>query len=876
MFSHTPMLRQYKEIKDQHMDCILFFRMGDFYEMFGPDAEFASRELEIVLTARDAGAGNKIPMCGVPHHSAENYIAALIGKGYKVAICEQTEDAAEAKGIVRREVVRIITPGTLIEGKLLQEGQNNFLLCLQKNKRGELGLAAVDISTGEFFTTQVDTERTLFDEITKYNPSEIITSTKNFPYFQALIRKKNQEVVLHEHFDYAFSQPYAEETILSSFGIQSLTSLGISEFSAAIVASGAALDYLKYNQKSALGNLFHLTYYQPGHTMILDYPTRKNLELFSSNNSNKSSTCLLDVLDFTCTAMGARKLKAWLGQPLTQAEAILHRLERTRAFLTENHMMENLQSLLKEVYDLERITARITFETANARDLIALKKSLAILPGLKDLLSGSHNPVLQEIASRLNTLERLHQKIEEVLQEDPPFTLREGGLIKDGFDQEIDSLRDITRNGRHWIARLEQEEREKTGIKNLKIGYNKVFGYYLEITRSNMGQAPDYYIRKQTLANAERYITPELKEMEARVIGADDTLKKREYQLFTQLRYQIKSESARDIMETAERLSEIDVYISFAQGALRYNYTCPRISTDQRLHLEALRHPVVEQNLEGEWYTPNDALMDQEKNNFLLITGPNMGGKSTYCRSIAIAAIMTQIGSFVPARYASMPIFDRVFARIGANDDLTTGQSTFMVEMNEVANIVHNATENSLIILDEVGRGTSTYDGLSLAWALSEYIAMQIRAKTLFATHYHELTALEQKHGGITNLQVTVEENDQSIVFLHKIVPGKADRSYGIQVAALAGLPKIIIRQAKKILSDLESEAGQYRQLSLEHLLEETPFTEEILLEDCRAESQHMKQIMEEIGNLDINQMTPLEAITTLARLKETIKRERA
>lgn len=867
MFSNTPMLRQYKEIKDLHMDCILFFRLGDFYEMFGEDALLASKELEIVLTARDAGMGEKIPMCGIPYHSAENYIATLIQKGHKVAICEQTEDPALAKGIVKREVVRIITPGTLIEGKLLDDFTNNFLVAIHKSRKNIYGIASVDISTGEFYTTEVNNEKDLFNEITKYNPSEIITSEKENEFFKKFINKNNENYKLNSHFDYAFNYNFAEKWILNHLDIQSLTSIGLSEFSSAVTASGAALDYLKYNQKNTLTNLFKITYYQPQDKMILDYPTRKNLEIFESNNINKRDASLLKIIDYTKTAMGSRKLKSWLSQPLTDIKKINQRLTNTKMFLKNFDLSVELRIFLEEIYDLERLVAKITFESANARDLIALINSLKVIPLIKREIILSDSQELIKIGNALDSLEDLYELLDESIIEDPPFTVREGGIIKDLYNQELDDLREITLHGKKWISNLEKSEKEKTGIKNLKIGFNRVFGYYLEITKSNIGQAPDYYIRKQTLANAERYITPELKEMEAKVIGADDKIKKLEYQLFADIRKIIKEEYSQRIIKTADVLSELDVFVSLAFAAQKNNFTCPVMNNEQKLFIEALRHPVVEKNLVGEWYTPNDIFMNQESHNFLLITGPNMGGKSTYCRSVAIAAILAQTGSFVPAKFSELPVFDRIFARIGASDDLTTGQSTFMVEMNEVSNILNNATDKSLIILDEVGRGTSTYDGLSLAWALSEYLSQKIKGKTLFATHYHELTELENKYNNIKNLHVKVLEEKGKIVFLHEITYGKANRSYGIQVAELAGLPKGIIKQAKKILSELEVDKNNYRQLSIEKLMSENEFLYE-------EEEQEENLIIKELSNLDINSLTPLEALKILASIKEKIEKE--
>lgn len=864
MYSNTPMLRQYKAIKDAHQDCILFYRLGDFYEMFGDDALLASKELEIVLTARDAGAGNKIPMCGVPYHSAENYIANLIEKGYKVAICEQTEDPALAKGIVKREVVRIITPGSLIEGKLLEEGKNNFLLSLYRTKKDLWGLAAADISTGEFYSTEIASDKKILDEIAKYNPAEIILPEKEGEDFKDIIKRRYPEIFINSHSDYSYNSDFAARLICQQLNIQSLDSIGLSEYKAAISAAGGALDYLKYNQKSSLTNIFKINHYHPEDKMLLDWPTRKNLEIFESNNPNKRKSSLLDIIDYTKTSMGGRKLKAWLSQPLTDLAAINQRLDYTKVFLDKLDQSDEIRNLLSNIYDLERIIARISFESANARDLVALRNSLEVLPAIKDKLNDYGRPLIRELSDKIDSMDNLNNLLKKAIVDDPPFTVREGGLIKDHYNDDLDELRNISRHGKDWISTLEKSEREKTGIKNLKIGYNRVFGYYLEITKSNIGQAPDYFIRKQTLTNAERYITPELKEMESKVTGADEKIKSLEYELFSEIRNQLKINYSKKIIDLADRISELDVYLSLSLAALKNNFTRPEMNDYNLLQIEALRHPVVEKNLEGESYIPNDAYMDQASHNFLIITGPNMGGKSTYCRSIALAAVLAQTGSFVPAKYAKLPVFDRIFARIGASDDLTTGQSTFMVEMNEVSNIVSNATDKSLIILDEVGRGTSTYDGLSLAWALTEYISQKIKGKSLFATHYHELTELENKYDSIKNLNVKVAEDGNKILFLHEIGPGRADRSYGIQVAELAGLPRGIINQAKKILLELEKNKNNYKQISFDQLMEENTFLAE-------EDESMQREIIDRLEKLDINQITPLEALAILDELKKQI-----
>lgn len=862
MLGNTPMMLQYQKIKKEYSDCILFYRLGDFYEMFGPDAELAAKVLEIALTSREAGSGNRIPMCGVPYHSAENYIAKLIERGYKVAICEQVEDPKESKGIVKREVVRIITPGTVLESAILKEKNNNYLMAIVSNTK-HFGIAAVDISTGEFYATEIYDKESLLNEILRFNPVECIITqnvekTKDIEPVLANIKN----LVVNKHLDYAFKIEYCEKILLEHFQVNSLFSLGCHDFPLATQAAGSIIDYLTITQKVKPGNITNLKIYSLKDTMHLDYATKRNLELTQSLQSQEKKDSLLGVIDYTVTALGGRMLKTWLEQPLLNKAEIQTRLNATEELFENLNLRNKLHKLLEPIYDLERITARISFGSANAKDLLALKNSIGYLPDIQKCLASTKSELLLNLHLNFDSLEEVFTLLDNSLEEDAPFSLRDGNLIKDNFNQEVDKLRSITKNGKEWIINLEQDEKNKTGIKSLKIGFNKVFGYFIEVTKSNLHLVPAEYIRKQTLANSERFITPELKEIEAQVIGADERLKELEYQLFIEIRDKIKEFIPR-ILQVSKIIGQLDCLNSLAEAAVYRNFVKPEISEDGTLHISECRHPVVEDNLEEQWFIPNDIMMNSLEQRFLIITGPNMAGKSTYCRSIAIASILMQVGSFVPAQKALLPIVDRVFARIGASDDLSTGQSTFMVEMNEVANIVNNATENSLIILDEVGRGTSTYDGLSIAWALTEYINTKIKAKTLFATHYHELTKLES-YRGIKNFSVAVKEEGDNVVFLRKIVPGGADRSYGIQVAKLAGLPDELIIKAKEILHSLENNQNSVNKLSKE---EKQDYSKS-------KSQQQILPILEELMNIDLLNLTPLQAINILYELQNKAKKE--
>ncbi len=859
MLGNTPMMKQYEEIKKDYQDCLLFYRLGDFYEMFGPDAEAGSRLLGITLTARDGGLG-KVPMCGVPFHSADNYIAKVISAGQKVAICEQMEDPKSVKGIVKREVIRVISPGTILEGNFLQERNSNYLLAVVRGETG-YGLAVADASTGEFMATEVPDWHTLHNEFWRFDPVECLVSADDAQVLDEVTRIAGENrVTITSHHAHAFGQAYAEKKILEHFHINSLTSLGCEDKPLLCIAAGAILDYLNIMQKSRPANIMSLKVYSLKETMDLDYATRRNLELVRSLHGADRKDSVLGIIDYPRTALGGRLLKNWLEKPLLSRDEIQRRLDTTEEMVNDTTMRLSLKEHLDPVYDLERIVSRIAYGTANAKDLLALKNSLAQLPALQNSIQNGKTVYLKQLNSEFDTLIDIHALLDASIHPDAPFSVREGGLIQDGYHAEIDELRDILVNGKQWIVELEVRERERTGIKTLKVSYNKVFGYYIDITRSKSGDVPEEYVRKQTLANSERFITPELKELENRVLGADEKLKELEYQVFVQLRNAVGEQVAR-ILKTAHIIAQLDCLFSLGQAAVYHNFCKPVISEDGQYILKDCRHPVVEEKLKDGWFIPNDVHFHPEQERFLIITGPNMAGKSTYCRSVAVASVLMQIGSFVPAREAVMPVVDRVFARIGASDDLSTGQSTFMVEMNEVANIVNNATKDSLIILDEVGRGTSTYDGLAIAWALTDYINNTIRAKTMFATHYHELTALEEQPG-IRNYSVAVKEDGEKITFLRKIVAGGADRSYGIHVASLAGIPEAILQNARDILRTLELEKEQHRpranQMELFVSEPETPV----------QTITELPEVVQELAAVNVNNLTPMDAMNLLFTLQ--------
>lgn len=800
MPDQSPMVKQYLSIKEKHQDAILFFRLGDFYEMFYQDAEVASRELDLVLTGRGQEE-NRMPMCGIPFHAADNYVARLIDKGYKVAICEQVEDPKLAKGVVKREVIRIVTPGTVIESNLLSEKINNYLLAITKEKN-RFGLAYVDASTGEFKVTEIDDREKLIDEINRVNPAEILVSDM----LENSWNPGNREVhsqVSHTTFQDTYDLETAEEKLKEFFKVNSLDSFGLSSVKTAWGAAAAILDYLKETQKTSLDHINQIRPYHTSQFMFIDASTRRNLELVQTIRDKSYKGSLLWVLDKTKTSMGSRLLRQWVLQPLLDVEKINQRLDAVSELFGNGMLRAELGQEIKNISDIERAAGRIASASANARDLIALKESLRLLPKLRNLITKVKSSMLKELHG-LPDFGDVLDLISRSVVDDPPFVLREGGLIKGGCNSELDEIKKAVREGKDWIAHLEREERKKTGIKSLKVGFTRVFGYYIEVTKANLSQVPDNYIRKQTLVNCERFITPELKEKESLILNADERMKEMEYKVFCEVRFKV-AERTPHLQKLAHVLAQIDVLLSLAEVAVENHYCRPKFRIpNSALRISESRHPVVEKTLGAYQFVPNKVEMDNEESRFLLITGPNMAGKSTYMRQIALISLMAQVGSFIPAKEAELCLIDRIFTRIGAMDDIFAGQSTFMMEMTETANILHNATEKSLIILDEIGRGTSTFDGMSIAAAVAEYIHSKIKAKTLFATHYHEITQLADKHPGMKNLNVLVKEEGDHVTFLHRIVEGPADRSYGIQVAKLAGLPKEVVQRAKEVYNTLE------------------------------------------------------------------------
>lgn len=860
----TPMMKQYMEIKKDYKDSILFFRLGDFYEMFFDDAIIASKELEITLTQRDCGMDKKAPMCGVPYHVADSYIAKLVEKGYKVAICEQMEDPALAKGIVRREVIKVVTPGTITDAAILDEKSNNFLASIYLDDSG-VGIAYVDNSTGEMYTTEFlgDKDNSydfLLDELGKIYPSEIICNEEfnsNKKFIRVLKNSINPYMSVYNINDLKTG---FEQTILKQFKKNSLKELELDKKILATIAVKKLIDYLCVTQKSSLDHINTLNYYEPNKYMILDIYTRNNLEIHETIIKRDRKGALIGILDKTSTSMGGRLLKKWLDQPLLNIKEIERRLDVVECFVNNIELMDDVKVILNKIYDIERLSSKIAYGNCNARDLLSLKNSISVLPELKSLLKNSNNLELMNYGDRLDTLEDIYDLIDKSIEENPPITIKEGGIIKKGFNKELDEIKEICEKGKEWLSSLELKEREKTGIKNLRIGFNKVFGYYFEVTKSYISLVPNYFIRKQTLTNAERYYTEELKEMENKILGAEEKSLDLEYQIFIEVRNKVKENIPR-IQNTAKIISTIDVLNSFAQVAYKYNYVRPKLNKNGIIHIKDGRHPVVENNLEGNLFVPNDTYIDNKKNMVEIITGPNMAGKSTYMRQVAIITLLAHVGSFVPASYADISIVDRIFTRIGAADNLAQGESTFMVEMKEVSNILRSATKDSLIILDEVGRGTSTYDGLSIAWAVVEYIIKNIKAKTLFATHYHELTQLKEKNPCIKNLTIAVEKTEDGIVFLRKIIEGSSNKSYGIEVAKLAGINMEIINRANEILSLIENN----HQIDLNNNVVKE--VKQIDMMDFRKD-----YFIERIADLDIDNITPREALNILYDLKQDAK----
>ncbi|MEG2323130.1 MAG: DNA mismatch repair protein MutS [Anaerovoracaceae bacterium] len=861
----SPMMQQYMDIKEKHKDCILFFRLGDFYEMFFEDALVVSKELEITLTGKNCGMEERAPMCGVPFHSADSYIARLVEKDFKVAICEQVEDPSKAKGIVKREVIQIVTPGTVLSQTMLQETENNYLASIFYSE-DEVGLAYCDISTGEIcatYLTGTSKLESMLNELVKVNAKEVILNEDTL----GLVDPEDIKTITQAYFnplnDTYYTEKATKDAILRQFNIQALNGLGIEDGDSVQKALGSLLLYLLETQKNNLGHITHLKLYNMGDHMSLDKSTIKNLELTETLFEKRKQGSLLGVLDKTHTAMGSRKLKQWIREPLNNVEAINKRLDGVEILETNVLMRNDLKESLKGIYDFERLAGRIACGRANGKDLIALRNSCQKLPEIKEELRGCGSQLLEEIEERIHSLQNVYDLINKAIVEEPSFLLKEGNLIKTGYSSALDELTFSIKDAQNWIAGLESSERERTGVKNIKVGFNKVFGYYLEITKSYYDSIPDNYIRKQTLANCERFITPELKEMESLVLNAETKINQMEYTLFTELRDEIQKH-IKEIQETSSAISDLDVLTSFAEVSQQNDYVKPIVNESDHITIERGRHPVIEQTIGNGAFVCNDAYMDTDKDSMLLITGPNMSGKSTYMRQTALLVLMAQAGCFIPCTNGTIGIVDRIFTRIGASDNLAQGQSTFFVEMNELSYILNTATNKSLIILDEIGRGTSTYDGLSIAWAVVEYLCNEKnKIRTLFATHYHELTALEDTIPGFKNLNVDVAEENGDVIFLHKIVEGSASRSYGIHVAKLAGAPTSLLERASLKLSELENKM-------------KVPESTKPLKEKEENQLSFFdfvpNPVIERLKSLDLMELTPSEAFKILEELKMAAK----
>ncbi len=869
MAEMTPMMKQYLQTKENYPDTILMYRLGDFYEMFFEDAKVASRELELVLTGRDCGQEERAPMCGVPFHSVDSYIARLVSRGYKVAICEQMEDPSQAKGIVRREVVRIHTPGTIIESNMLDEGKNNYLASLVL-KGENAGLCFIDVSTGSVALTQIqskDVESKIINELGRFIPSEILfspevlKSRKLTDFIQLRLACMADNIEENQ-----LSYEENCDIVLSHFKESNVENLGING-EECVCALGVAINYLRKVQKTNIDNLRSIDFYSDYNFMKIDVSSRRNLELTETMRNRERRGTLLWVLDKTKTAMGKRLIRSWIEQPLVNIAKITKRLGAVGELMESPVKLDDLACFLSPINDIERLMARIVYETANARELRSLASTIKALPQIKNILASFSSTLLNEIKDEIDLLDDVLKLIENSICDDPPLTVREGGMIKDGFNAELDSLRDIVLNGKGYIAKIQADEQEKTGIKKLKIGYNRVFGYYIEVPNSFKEAVPEHYIRKQTLANCERYITSELKDLEAKVLGAQERIVKLEYEIFTVIRNKVSDEYLR-IQKTAAALAKIDVLCSFAVVSAKNNYVCPDITEKSVISIKDGRHPVVEKMLKDSPFVPNDTVLDCENNRCSIITGPNMAGKSTYMRQVALIVLMAQCGCFVPAESATIGVVDSIFTRVGASDDLASGQSTFMVEMSEVANILNNATSKSLLIFDEIGRGTSTFDGMSIARAVLEHAADKKRlgAKTLFATHYHELTELEHKLDGVKNYNIAVKKRGDDITFLRRIVPGGADGSYGIEVAKLAGVPNNVVLRARAILKELEQSSapvymGDIAESNNEDDLMQISFS-----------NNASNEIIDEIKMIDINTLTPIEAMQKLYDIVNRVK----
>lgn len=870
MAEYSPMMQHYLKTKEEYKDCILFYRLGDFYEMFFDDAILASRELELTLTGKECGQEERAPMCGVPFHAAETYIARLIGKGYKVAICEQMEDPKLAKGIVKREVIRVVTPGTVIESNLLDEKKNNYIMAIYKNGI-YFGISICDVSTGDFKATQIKETNNFsmaLDEISRYSPAEIVVNDLMYATTEEIAKIRERfQIYISKQEEEKFSNN--SEELLNKYNIVNEDGNEIKDINdktLCICAINGLLTYILETQKTSLDHINKITLYNNTKYMCLDINARRNLELTEKLRDKSKKGTLLWVLDKTSTSMGGRRLRRWLNDPLLDVERINKRLNAVKELKEKLILRGDITDLLKKVYDIERLVGKISYGNANGRDLISLKNSIKQLPELKRIMVSADSTLLKELYEELDTLEDIYTIIDNAIVEEPPISVKEGGLIKKGYDEEIDKLKIATTDGKNWLIQLEADEREKTGIKGLKVGFNKVFGYYIEVTKSNISLVPDRYIRKQTLTNGERYVTEELKKLENELLGAEEKVINLEYNAFCDIREKIEKQIIR-IQKTADIISTLDVLNSFATIAEDMNYCMPIVDNSGIIDIKGGRHPVIEKILPSGAFVDNDTYLDKEDNRFSIITGPNMAGKSTYMRQVALISLMAQCGSFVPATYARLGVVDKIFTRIGASDDLSMGQSTFMVEMMEVATILKEATPNSLVILDEIGRGTSTYDGLSIAWAVAEYMSDKEKcgAKTLFATHYHELIGLEEKIQGVKNYSIAVKEKGEDIIFLRKIVSGGTDESYGVHVAKLAGVPQVVTKRSNEILKTLERKSilGNQKQ---------EKENKKVATGQLDMYNYKLAEIAHELDKVDLNNLTPIDALNTLVKIKEKMK----
>ena len=866
MAEFSPMMQRYLETKEQYKDCILFYRLGDFYEMFFDDAIIAARELEITLTGKDCGQEERAPMCGVPFHAAENYIARLISKGYKVAICEQMEDPKQAKGIVKREVIRVVTPGTVIESNLLDEKKNNYIMSVYKSGI-YFGIAVCDVSTGDFRATQIKETNNFsaaLDEISRYSPAEIVVNNLMYDTTEEIAKIRERfQIYISKQEDNKFSNNVEELTSKYNVVDESENKIEINDKTLCICAINGLLTYILETQKTNLDHINKIILYNNTKYMCLDINARRNLELTEKLRDKSKKGTLLWVLDKTSTSMGGRRLRRWINDPLLDIEKINKRLNSVKELKDNPILRGDIADLLKKVYDIERLVGKISYGNANARDLISLKNSVKQLPELKKIMSNTESTLLKELYNELDILEDIYNIIDVAIVEEPPISVKEGGIIKKGYNEEIDKLKMATTDGKNWLIQLEANEREKTGIKGLKVGFNKVFGYYIEVTKSNISLVPDRYIRKQTLTNGERYVTEELKKLENELLGAEEKVINLEYNAFCEIREIIEKQLLR-IQRTADIVATLDVLNSFAIVAEDMNYCMPIVDNSGIIDIKGGRHPVIEKILPSGEFVDNDTYLDKEDNRFSIITGPNMAGKSTYMRQVALITLMAQCGSFVPATFARLGVVDKIFTRIGASDDLSMGQSTFMVEMMEVATILKEATQNSLVILDEIGRGTSTYDGLSIAWAVAEYMSDKEKcgAKTLFATHYHELIGLEQKIQGVKNYSIAVKEKGEDIIFLRKIVAGGTDESYGVHVAKLAGVPQTVTKRSNEILRTLERK-------SILGSKEQEKENKKVAEGQLDMYNYKLAEIAHEIDKIDLNSLTPIDALNTLVKIKD-------